>query len=161
MPIDQKNSPAAVANAAALTMEDVAKRSPSDCDFGVSALSVLPIVLEVSVLRSKVDAMNNLVVVVDEEGDHFDKGIHAKAVVPNSKRGNKSVNAARVGMERGISMATINESRQYSVHIVSRSETKQRRTKLGSRHSSVWSHFSSAMIGCTTSAIGSTTYLHE
>jgi hypothetical protein len=113
MPIDQKNSPAAVANAAALTMEDVAKRSPSDCDFGVSALSVLSIVLEVSVLRSNVEAMNNLVVVVEEE-DHFDRGIHAKAVVPNSKRGNKSVNAARVGMERGISMASINESRQYN-----------------------------------------------
>jgi hypothetical protein len=109
-----------VANAAALTMEDVAKRSPSDCDFGVSALLVvLPISLDVvSVLRSKVEAMNNLVVEQDEEedDDHWDKGIciHAKAGVSNNKRVTKSIKAARVGMERDISTACIEELSQYS-----------------------------------------------
>jgi hypothetical protein len=124
-----RNSPAAVANAAALTMEDVAKRSPSDCDFGVSALLVvLPIVLDaVSVLRSKVEAMNNLVVEQDEEeeeeDDHWDKGIciHAKAGVSNNKRVTKSVKAARVGMERDNSMACIEELSQFrALHCHSR-----------------------------------------
>jgi hypothetical protein len=114
-----------VANAAALTMEEVAKRSPNDCDFDFVVSDALLVVLSiepdvVSVLRSNVEAMNNLVVEQDEEGeDHWVKGIHAKAgVPPNRRRGIKSVsfNADRVGMEQrdGISMAYIDESRQYN-----------------------------------------------
>jgi hypothetical protein len=161
-----------VANAAALTMEDVAKRSPSDCDFAVSALLVvLPIVLDaVSVLRSKVEAMNNLVVEQDEEeeDDHWDKGIciHAKAGVSYNNRVTKSVKAARVGMERDISMACIGElSNNRALHCHSHreswSEAEQRRIKLASRHSSVWSHFSNALIGYTTSVMRSTTSIHD